>query len=54
MKKVFIEICKSNFKERYKIRIGNITEASEYSNISYEELLKKIKDAILNLKEQKE
>lgn len=51
MKSLNIEICKSYNKEKFNIRIGDITGATECSNISYGDLLSEIKDAILELEE---
>ena len=51
-----IEIAKSWIKDKYKIRIGNVSGSSEMINISEEQLLETIRDNLIFLddKEDKE
>ena len=47
MKTIHIEICKSEYAEgKYRIRIGDIQGSSDTGNITRDELMSEIQDAI--------
>jgi hypothetical protein len=43
---IYIEICKSCIKDKWRIRIGDVEGSSEHINISKEEILDAIKEEL--------